>query len=638
MVQLTPEAAARHDEVERQPLPPHEAKEWMTNKEREDGHMLAEITGTDFDRALRILRRHDGDMEKAANSLLNGAVEEEEERTREQTLASIKQDFGHFFEKPRDIEGPPRSNVVIDLTGDDEDPPMDPTRFRATTRSPDPAWQMVPTTRVTTKSEDEQLKEVMKASWNDYAADESDVMPPEDTVPREGGRPIALRADVAAKAYAALVIQCLFHIPQVRQRCSKLHLHLIEGEQPLFNPDKAMWSLIEMFTSLDLGTPNVYVDADMLNDWEAPAQKPSDSVGMLSKFFLEQVITLVQRDLDMQQIEKPLGLNKLFHFTHCRINIPVAGSPERVYEPDVGHIVTLNINPEAPGPTNELVARLSQTLNTYNADGSSVHQLIQRPSEMVTFEIVVNMSNATGGASPEPFAYPKCIYMDQFLEVNMDLANETRASQVQIQRELEQLTAKKRNLTRFEDQDTFENLRGAIEYYENVAQCDSPERLTTLKTMSTKLKNTLKKLEVEVAEIDTNITNLQRELDGLWDNPELKYHPYDLRAVLVHTGLPGRKNIYSYVHDKGTWWKTVDYTVTEVSEELVLSDPAGLHLGAGPYMLMYSRRQSEAEMTEPVNWPPIFVDRTAKNNEAFLSDLRLPVPARAGDEDTMDLA
>ena len=38
---------------------------------------------------------------------------------------------------------------------------------------------------------------------------------------------------------------------------------------------------------------------------------------------------------------------------------------------------------------------------------------------------------------------------------------------------------------------------------------------------------------------------------------------YDLRAVLVHDGVYGRKHLYSYVKDKGTWWKTHDYIVTE---------------------------------------------------------------------------
>ncbi|KAJ6476984.1 hypothetical protein C8R45DRAFT_1158202 [Mycena sanguinolenta] len=59
----------------------------------------------------------------------------------------------------------------------------------------------------------------------------------------------------------------------------------------------------------------------------------------------------------------------------------------------------------------------------------------------------------------------------------------------------------------------------------------TPERLATLWNMATKLKNVLKKLKA----IDAKITILQHELDGLWDNPELKCHPYDLVRSLWAT-------------------------------------------------------------------------------------------------------
>ena len=46
---------------------------------------------------------------------------------------------------------------------------------------------------------------------------------------------------------------------------------------------------------------------------------------------------------------------------------------------------------------------------------------------------------------------------------------------------------------------------------------------------------------------------------------------YDLRAVLVHTGLPGRKQIYSYVQDnQGVWWKILDHVVTEVCLKYII--------------------------------------------------------------------
>jgi hypothetical protein len=83
-------------------------------------------------------------------------------------------------------------------------------------------------------------------------------------------------------------------------------------------------------------------------------------------------------------------------------------------------------------------------------------------------------------------------------------------------------------------------------------------------------------------EIDSQMDELQNSVSGLFDCPELQklevrrqlspifatslmVFKYELRAVLMYTGLPGRKNMYSYVQDpNGTWWKTLDSTITEV--------------------------------------------------------------------------
>ena len=40
-----------------------------------------------------------------------------------------------------------------------------------------------------------------------------------------------------------------------------------------------------------------------------------------------------------------------------------------------------------------------------------------------------------------------------------------------------------------------------------------------------------------------------------------------------------------------------------MSEETVLTDATGLHLGAGPYFLIYSRAMSQEEEDAPVEWP-----------------------------------
>lgn len=94
----------------------------------------------------------------------------------------------------------------------------------------------------------------------------------------------------------------------------------------------------------------------------------------------------------------------------------------------------------------------------------------------------------------------------------------------------------------------------------------------------------------------------------------------------MHDGMYGRTHLYSYVNDNGTWWKTVDWAVTEacrqpfkskapclcvflqVPEETVLTDPTGFHLGGGPYMLIYSRAIPEGDQG-PLQWPEDVVVR-----------------------------
>jgi len=88
----------------------------------------------------------------------------------------------------------------------------------------------------------------------------------------------------------------------------------------------------------------------------------------------------------------------------------------------------------------------------------------------------------------------------------------------------------------------------------------------------------------------------------------------------MHDGLYGRSHLYSYVNDNGTWWKTVDWAVTEVSEETVLTDQTGFHLGAGPYILIYSRAVPEGD-EGPLPWPEDVVREVERHNELFLDSV-----------------
>ena len=62
----------------------------------------------------------------------------------------------------------------------------------------------------------------------------------------------------------------------------------------------------------------------------------------------------------------------------------------------------------------------------------------------------------------------------------------------------------------------------------------------------------------------------------------------------------------------------------QVPEETVLTDPTGLHLNAGPYMLVYSRHLPEDVIKTPQTWPPLFVvcliPRDALISEVYAHD------------------
>lgn len=169
------------------------------------------------------------------------------------------------------------------------------------------------------------------------------------------------------------------------------------------------------------------------------------------------------------------------------------------------------------------------------------------------------------------------------------------------------------------------DLRSTLHYYEHVAEKGDETRQRVLERTANQVNDILtmvtSKVEgifapfVEVesppksisSDIDHRLGKLQVEVNTIFDCPELQQFRYDLRSVLMHTGLPGRKQIYSYVQDvEGSWWKTVDTEVVEVPEETVLTDPTGVHLGAGPYLLFYSRHLSDEQLREPLVWPTLF--------------------------------
>lgn len=118
-------------------------------KEQEDGDLLAAMMGGDLDSevARRVLRKHNGNLQKAADAILEGDRGEEAWNTTPSTQVT-----SYVDPKAVNAQAPP---PVIDLTAAEDDADysralqlsmqtsQDEVKFGPSERAPDPAWQMV---------------------------------------------------------------------------------------------------------------------------------------------------------------------------------------------------------------------------------------------------------------------------------------------------------------------------------------------------------------------------------------------------------------------------------------------------------------------------------------------------------------
>jgi hypothetical protein len=125
-------------------------------QEREGVELLSAMMGGDVaaDQALRVLRKHQGNVQKAAEAMLGG--DRGEDLGSAWTLQASQETA---YTEPKSTAVAPHvplgsSSTVIDLTNDDDDisralqmsleTSQGETTFGPSDRAPDPAWQMVP--------------------------------------------------------------------------------------------------------------------------------------------------------------------------------------------------------------------------------------------------------------------------------------------------------------------------------------------------------------------------------------------------------------------------------------------------------------------------------------------------------------
>lgn len=105
---------------------------------------------------------------------------------------------------------------------------------------------------------------------------------------------------------------------------------------------------------------------------------------------------------------------------------------------------------------NDLISCLSRELG--NGTGSPEdpkQQAIFAASEIVAFQLARMYTSGKGKTERAIFQYPKQVYLDQFLQENIHLANSKREEQQQLYAEAEKLTQRRKALTNFDVRDYY---------------------------------------------------------------------------------------------------------------------------------------------------------------------------------------
>jgi len=347
-----------------------------------------------------------------------------------------------------------------------------------------------------------------------------------------------------------------------------------------------------------------------------PPWDPAIPLATTSTTVVKIVNGVIEQHMRAQSEEEP---ERLFSFRHGRVSIGPGSALERVTSSAEGvQVVVVGFG--GANPHNDLVSCMDYNLTTVS--NNTIHyDVIIEPSDVLGFQLTrTNPHGSSNKTFADPIGYPRTIYLDRFLFDKFELVYHKKNIEQKMQQDIQELTRQRDTLKRYNQRDTLADLRSTLYYYEHVSEKGDEARQHILERTANQIKDILTMVTSKVEDIDHRLGKLQVEVNTIFDCPDLQQFRYDLRAVLMHTGLPGRKQIYSYVQDvKGSWWKTVGTDVTEVPEETVLTDPTGVHLGAGPYLLFYSRHLSDEQLREPLVWPTIFSEAVDANNKEWVA-------------------
>ncbi|KAJ3973080.1 hypothetical protein EV361DRAFT_902024 [Lentinula raphanica] len=391
-----------------------------------------------------------------------------------------------------------------------------------------------------------------------------------DVLIRKDGRPISLRSPTPETSYAALLLQALFHVPQVRSRLAEVPFP--EGSNP---EDSDLSPIIELFANLDLANL-ARLDCDgvckALNVWSAATNEFPNATRDLYEYLAGLIEPAVTSESG----------TPLFTFTSAQVNIdPGEDEPKMGVMSNHTYVTLESSLPSsaAPGESleNDLLTRLARDLSKPILDleggpNGWNNTVISTPSDVVAFILTsTDPSNPVSFAVPSHnasslsprFSYPSSLYIDPFLHSKFSLVHFKRVEKERIMIELKNYEEVRERLigkgftststsvsasaaqshhTDSGDQGVLPSIRSALYYYEHVAnrsegedgtESGAEERKRAVEEVEKSLRATLEGIEKTLKDLDAKISDAKTRLTAPSEEKELKEHKYDLRAVLM---------------------------------------------------------------------------------------------------------
>ncbi|KAF8684906.1 hypothetical protein RHS04_00971 [Rhizoctonia solani] len=435
---------------------------------------------------------------------------------------------------------------------------------------------------------DHALRQALEASLNDgksnLAADLYVDRPAEERGRESDGRPVAFRSSDQNSIFAPPIFQALMALAPLRARLKEQHAQFTpNGDQVAKENLEHAWHDSQLTRDMMCHaecTQQAYIDIKpWTGEWSdsvsahSPATAATELLGRLTK----------NLNLALASPITPLFLPTIDSVSN-EAKVPKSPLPPHVEltKPQDQQYYVIPLAMGAGSPNNNNLADILE----YHIAADGLGFVRDTLPEILSFK-VDRSPNQSGGTGK--FGFPARLWFDRWVMDKRDFVLRTiKSREKDIEEQVKTMESESVKLRKCEGRDTLADLRACIRHFEHTAtDGGDPKR-------KVRNDNTLKKLKSILKDIEDK-----------------------LAAVVIHDGLLGRAHIFSYIRYNDKWWKIVDDDVTEASEETVLSDSSGVHLGSGAFLMFYSKPNEGKESP----WPRKDRIKSQKLDEEFRATL-----------------